>query len=91
MNQVPYPPCTLKGGPKGPGLACLWAGSCIRKSDKCEYSVTEKDKPTCAWCHFGFEHDLEPPLEIKRGGVVVAYVHEYCIRTYVLALKGVES
>ena len=34
--MVPYPPCTLKGGPDGYPLACLWAGACVKKTDKCE-------------------------------------------------------
>lgn len=44
----------------------------------------------CAWCHEGFEDDPEPPLEIKRGNAVVGYVHEGCIRTFLLALEGRE-
>ena len=34
--SVPYPPCTLKGGPDGTPLACLWAGACVNKANPCE-------------------------------------------------------
>lgn len=55
--------------------------------------VTEPQAPvSCAWCKDSFGDDEPPPIGVgPKKGVPRFFLHEECIRAFLLACRGVES